>query len=87
MVCGFTWSSASRHRPVLAVAAVSVAALVWFDKVFIPTQQQYLNERNLRTLRTISGQLKAKVDSFDQSIDHAIELFPIPDGAPELLKK
>ena len=73
--------------PPLAVAALSVAALVWFDRVFIPTQQQYLNERNLRTLRTISAQLKAKVDSFDLSIDHAIDSFPIQQGQPDLLKK
>jgi len=29
--------------PPLAVAAALVAALVWFDKVWIPAQQQYLN--------------------------------------------
>ena len=59
--------------PPLAVAAISVAALVWFDRIWIPTQQQYLNERNLRALRTISAQIKAKVDNFDQAIDHAID--------------
>ena len=73
--------------PPLAVAAVSVAALVWFDKIWIPAQQQYLNERNLRVLRTISAQIKAKVDNFDQAIDHAIDSFPIENGNVELFQK
>ena len=51
--------------------------LFWFDRMWIPAQQQYLNERNLRSLRTISAQIKAKVDNFDQAIDHAIDSFPI----------
>jgi hypothetical protein len=73
--------------PPLAVAALSVAALAWFDRVWIPTQQQYLNERNLRALRTISAQIKAKVDNFDQAIDHAIDSFPIQDRNNKLLQK
>jgi hypothetical protein len=59
--------------PPLAVAAICAAALFWFDRIWIPAQQQYLNERNLRALRTISTQFKAKVDNFDQAIDHAID--------------
>jgi hypothetical protein len=73
--------------PPLVVAAVSVAALVWFDKIWIPAQQQYLNERNLRVLRTISAQIKAKVDNFDQAIDHAIDSFPFEKGDVDLLQK
>ena len=73
--------------PPLAVATLSVAALVWFDKIWMPAQQQYLNERNLRVLRTISAQIKAKVDNFDQALDHAIDSFPIEDGNVDLLQK
>ncbi len=72
--------------PPLAVAAICAAALFWFDRIWIPTQQQYLNERNLRALRTISTQIKAKVDNFDQAIDHAIDSFPIEDGNADLQK-
>jgi hypothetical protein len=66
--------------PPLAVAAALVAALVWFDKFWIPAQQQYLNERNLRALRTISEQIKAKVDNFDLAIDNALDSFEIQKG-------
>ena len=66
--------------PPLAVAAICAAALFWFDRIWIPAQQQYLNERNLRALRTISTQIKAKVDNFDQAIDHAIDSFPTHGG-------
>jgi len=72
--------------PPLAVAAICAAALFWFDRIWIPAQQQYLNERNLRALRTISTQFKAKVDNFDQAIDHAIDSFPIEDGNAGLQK-
>jgi hypothetical protein len=64
-----------------------VAGLAWFDRVWIPTQQQYVNERNLRALRTISDQIKAKVDNFDLAIDHAIDSFPIEDGNHEHLRQ
>jgi hypothetical protein len=57
----------------LSVAVVAIAALVWYDLVWIPAQQQYFDERNLRLLRTMSAQIKASVDNFDQAIDHAIE--------------
>src|SRR5215831_9390914 len=42
---------------------------------WIPSQQRYLDERNVRLLRTISAQIKVKVNNFDQSIDNAIESF------------
>jgi hypothetical protein len=66
--------------PPLAVAAICAVSLFWFDRIWIPAQQQYLNERNLRALRTISAQIKAKVDNFDQAIDHAIDSFPTHGG-------
>lgn len=62
-----------------------VAALVWFDKVWIPTEQQYFNERNLRALRTISAQIKGRVDNFDLALDHAIDSFRVEDGNGDLL--
>src|SRR4051794_35361668 len=73
--------------PPLAVAAISVAALAWFDRIWIPTQQQYVNERNLRALRTISTQIKTKVDNFDQAIDHAIDSFPVGQEDDGLMQK
>jgi hypothetical protein len=73
--------------PPLAVAAACAAGLFWFDRIWIPAQQQYLNERNLRSLRTIAAQIKAKVDNFDQAIDHAIDSFPFEAGRDELLQK
>src|SRR6185295_11086076 len=57
----------------LGVALVAMVALVWFNAVRIPAQEQYLNERNLRLLRTISAQIKSKVDNFDQAIDNALD--------------
>ena len=73
--------------PPLAVAALSATALVWFDRIWIPTQQQYINERNLRALRTISAQIKTKVDNFDQALDHAIDSFPVAQQGDDLLQK
>jgi hypothetical protein len=65
----------------LSVAIAAVAALALYDLIWIPAQQRYLNERNLRFLRTMSAQIKAKVDNFDQSIDHAIESQKVADLA------
>ena len=45
-----------------SVAIGSILVLAWYNFVWIPAQQRYLNERNLRVLRTISAQIKAKVD-------------------------
>ena len=70
--------------PPLAVAAASAALLVWFDKGWIPARQRYFNERNLRTLRTISTQIKTKVDSFPPALDHAIDSAFSSGGAAAL---
>ena len=59
----------------LGVAFLSIAALGWYGLVRIPAQERYLNERNLRILRTRGAQLKAKVDNFDRAIDHALESY------------
>ena len=56
----------------LTVAAVLVAAIMWYRLFWIPGQQQYLNERNARILRTIAVQISSKVDNFDQGLDNAI---------------
>ena len=41
----------------LTVAAAGIAALAFYDLIWIPAQQRYFNERNLRLLRTISAQI------------------------------
>ena len=56
----------------LTVAAALVAAIMWYRLFWIPGQQQYLNERNARILRTIAVQISSKVDNFDQGLDNAI---------------
>src|SRR5262249_1291099 len=70
--------------PPLAVAAASAALLVWFGKAWIPAQQRYFNERNLRTLRTLSTQIRAKVDGFAPALDHAIDSYKPNDGGEVL---
>jgi hypothetical protein len=60
----------------VGVAAAFILALAWYGVYWIPAQQRYLNESNLRVLRTMSAQIKARVDNFDQAIDHAIDSFP-----------
>jgi hypothetical protein len=57
----------------IGVAALSMAALAWYRLMWIPGQETYLNERNLRALYTTAAQIKAKVENFDLAIDHAIE--------------
>jgi hypothetical protein len=59
----------------LGVAIASVAALAWYGLVQIPAQQRYVKERDFRILRTLSAQIKTKVDNFDRSFDHAAESF------------
>src|ERR1700730_13621609 len=69
-------------RAVLLPAGVAIGAilvLAWYNFLWIPAQQRYLNERNLRVLRTISAQIKSKVDNFDQAIDKAIDSTENPD--------
>jgi hypothetical protein len=55
------------------VALAAILALAWFNLVRIPAQEQYLNERNLRLLRTMSAQITSKVDNFDGAIDNALD--------------
>ena len=65
-----------KWRAVVLPVAFALAAtvwLAWFNFVQIPTTERYLNERNLRLLRTIGGQIKARVDNFDQAIDNALD--------------
>src|SRR5712672_2157996 len=64
----------------LTVAAVLVAAIMWYRLFWIPGQQQYLNERNARILRTIAVQISSKVDSFDQGLDNAMAFWWSTDG-------
>ena len=61
----------------LAVAIVPATVLIWYAFVHMPAQESYLNERNLRLLMTVSGNIKTKVDNFDNAIDHAVESFGI----------
>ncbi len=57
----------------VCVAIVSVTALTWYRLMWIPGQETYLNERNLRTLHTTARQITDKLDNFDVAIDHARE--------------
>src|SRR6267143_6134430 len=65
----------------VGVAVFSIAALAWYGFVYIPSQQRYLNERNIRLLRTLGAQIRSKVNNFDQAMDHAVESFII-NGKP-----
>ena len=71
----------------LGVAAFSAAALAWYGLVWVPAQQRYLNERNFRLLRTLSVQIKAKVDNFDLALDHTLESYDFARYTPEKLKQ
>jgi hypothetical protein len=57
----------------IGVAALSIAALAWYRFMWIPGQETYLNERNLRALQTTAKQIKTKVENFDLAIDHTFE--------------
>jgi hypothetical protein len=60
-------------------ALISIGALAWYAMYRIPDKQRYLDERNIRLLRTIGAQIKVKVNYFDQAIDNAIESFDHTD--------
>jgi hypothetical protein len=59
----------------IGVAIVLISALTWYGFVRVPAREAYLNERNLRLLSTVSGAIKAKIESFDGALDHAVNSF------------
>src|SRR5437016_10170488 len=59
----------------VGVAAFSILSLSWYAFVYIPSQQRYLNERNIRLLRILDAQIASKVNNFDGAIDHAAKSF------------
>src|SRR5882724_1699650 len=65
----------------VGVAVFSIAALTWYGFAYIPSQQRYLNERNIRLLRIIAAQIQSKANNFDQAMDNAVESFRI-NGRP-----
>ena len=42
---------------------MSITALAWYGLERIPAEQQYLNERNLRLLKTREEQVRANVNN------------------------
>src|SRR5947208_14149753 len=61
----------------VGVAVFSIAALAWYGFVYIPSQQRYLNERNIRLLRILAEQVGSKINNFDQALDNALKSFTI----------
>lgn len=59
----------------IGVAVLLLGGLAWYEFARVPAQEAYLNERNLRLLSTISGAIKAKIESFDGALDHAVTSF------------
>jgi hypothetical protein len=59
----------------VGVAILPLSVLIWYGAVRIPRQEAYLSERNLRLLTTLSGPIKAKIESFDGALDHAVKSF------------
>ena len=54
-----------------------MAGLGWYGLIRTPARQTYLNERNLRALRTRSAQIKAKVDNFDTITAAQLKSLPL----------
>src|ERR1700730_2638764 len=71
----------------VGVSAFLIAALSWYGFVWIPSQQRYLNERNIRLLRTIGTQIRSKVNNFDMAIDHALESFAFNEQDPRSVQQ
>ena len=71
----------------LGVATFLIAALSWYGLVWIPSQQRYLNERNIRLLRTMAAQIRSNVNNFDVAVDHALESFPFDDADSTSIKQ
>ena len=63
----------------VGVAAFSILSLSWYGFVYIPSQQRYLNERNIRLLRILGTQIASKVNNFDRAIDNAVQSFRVND--------
>jgi len=52
---------------------ILLIALGLYSFIWIPSQQRYLDDRNFRVLKTLSGQIKANIDNFDTMMDNAAE--------------
>jgi hypothetical protein len=63
----------------VAVAIIPISLLIWYDVKRIPSREEYLNQRNLRLLTTLSGVIEGKIDSFDGALDNAVKSFQFRD--------
>jgi hypothetical protein len=59
----------------VGIAVFSILSLSWYGFVYIPSQQRYLNERNIRLLRILGAQIASKVNNFDGAMDNAVQSF------------
>lgn len=69
-------SSLIRLRSLFLPVSISVILLIalgLYSFIWIPSQQRYLDDRNFRVLKTLSGQIKANIDNFDAMMDNAAE--------------
>jgi len=69
-------SSLIRLRSLFLPVSISVILLIalgLYSFIWVPSQQRYLDDRNFRVLKTLSGQIKANIDNFDTMMDNAAE--------------
>jgi hypothetical protein len=57
----------------VSISVILLIALGLYSFIWIPSQQRYLDDRNFRVLKTLSGQIKANIDNFDAMMDNAAE--------------
>jgi hypothetical protein len=56
-----------------SIGLILVAAIGWYNLLWLPSQQRYLDDRNLRVLKTLSEQLRLSIAAFDKMMDNAAD--------------
>ncbi len=77
-----------RHFFVPAIIGLLIViAAGWYNLVWLPSEQKYLDDRNFRTLTTLSDQISASINTFDKMLDHASDSGVTSEMLPGYLQK
>ena len=55
------------------VGLILISAAGWYNLFWLPSQHRYLDDRNFRTLKTLSDQIRLSINAFDKMMDNAAD--------------
>ena len=56
-----------------SIGLILIVAAVSYNLFWLPSQHRYLDDRNFRVLKTLSDQIRLKINVFDKMMDHAAD--------------